>query len=81
MSKPLLTDEMIEQAKREKWDELANEHLDDELFSQTEFQEERIYKSRRIENKKRSLFRSKLNRILLVIILLLMLLLWAVFKL
>ena len=40
-----------------------------------------VYKSRRIENAKRSEFQSKLNKLLLVIILLLAILIFAILKL
>ena len=39
-----------------------------------------VYKSRRIENAKRSEFQGKLNKILFVVILLVILLIWAVFN-
>lgn len=76
MGKPLLTDDIIEQAKREKWLE-QEEGIEDIRSSHRE----PIYKSRRIENKKRSTFQSKLNKILVILVFLIILLVWAIFKL
>lgn len=54
------------------------------LFSSLKKEDEKdqmVYKSRRIENAKRSEFQSKLNKVLLVIILLLAILIFAILKL
>ncbi|SDB36195.1 hypothetical protein SAMN02910293_01785 [Streptococcus henryi] len=42
---------------------------------------QQVYKSRRIENAKRSEFQQKLNKILIIVIILVILLFWAVFNL
>ena len=84
MSKPLLTDDVIEQAKRGAID------LEDHPYYQgygEEFYDEdyeanyqpSAYKSRRIENAKRNQFQHKLNRILFWIVVLLIILIVAVF--
>ena len=84
MSKPLLTDDVIEQAKRGEID------LEDHPYYQDyeeEFYDEdyganyqpSAYKSRRIENAKRNQFQHKLNRILFWIVVLLIILIVAVF--
>lgn len=83
MAKPLLTDEIIENAKR-------NQALDsDDSYSQDTqiyldmddivYEKGYTYKSRRIENAKRNAFQSKLNKILLIVIVLLALLIFAIF--
>ncbi len=41
---------------------------------------EKVYKSRRIENEKRSVFQSKLNRFFLVVLILLAILIYAIFN-
>lgn len=74
MVKPLLTDDIIEEAqKEENWDKHAKLRGSGDQRS--------IYKSRRIENAKRGDFQSKLNRILLVVILLIAALVYAMFRL
>ena len=55
----------------------------DKFFQTLKFRkksEDKVYKSRRIENAKRSEFQGKLNKILFVVILLVILLIWAVFN-
>lgn len=74
MSKPLLTDEIIEEAQQEEaWSQRPDIEGD--------LEEREIYKSRRIENAKRGAFQSKLNKALWVIILLIALLVYAMFNL
>ena len=63
MGKPLLTDEMIEHG-------FSQDTLTIEV-------EPSIHKSRRIENTKRNVFNSKLNKILFAVIFLLILLILA----
>ena len=91
MGKPLLTDEMIERANR--GEKISGPPLlDDEEtkilptsssrfgFSQETLKtqvEPSIHKSRRIENTKRNVFNSKLNKILFAVIFLLILLVLA----
>ncbi|WNZ89473.1 cell wall synthase accessory phosphoprotein MacP [Streptococcus iniae] len=86
MGKSLLTDEIIAKANR-------GEPIDDDYavdsdtkimtFLEDDFQdhEDRIYKSRRIENAKRAEFQSKLNLLLLALLILIALLIYAVFNL
>lgn len=81
MAKPLLTDELIEQAKRGEidLDETGHyEESDDSFYDQEVAINGADYKSRRVENARRSQFQKKLNRILFWVILLLILLLVAV---
>ena len=74
MGKPLLTDDIIEKAKRGE--------LRDDLYGE-DFQPDdgipHIYKSRRIEQEKRKAFRRKLNVILGIVLLLIAALVYAVF--
>ena len=65
MGKPLLTDDIIEKAKR---GELRDEDLYGEDF-QSDDGVPHIYKSRRIEQEKRKAFRRKLNVILGIVLL------------
>ncbi|MGP6451928.1 cell wall synthase accessory phosphoprotein MacP [Streptococcus dysgalactiae subsp. equisimilis] len=81
MGKPLLTDEVIEKAKRGESFE-ADEYVDfdTKIMPLPDHEEsERIYKSRRIENARRSQLQSKLNLILIAVIILIALLVYAVF--
>lgn len=89
MGRPLLTDDIIEQAKRGEID-LADhpsyqgydEDFDDEDFDDEAFDADyqpSTYKSRRIENAKRNQFQHKLNRILFWVVVLLIVLFIAVF--
>lgn len=95
MGKPLLTDEMIERANKGESLETAYPYSDfavddedtkiidlqsDRLISRDLEVENRMIKSRHIENAKRHAFQSKLNLILLVLILVLCLVLYAVFN-
>ena len=89
MGKPLLTDEIIERANR--GENISGPTLVDDQhyrasrssdhgFSQDTITievEPQIHKSRRIENTKRNVFNSKLNKILFAVILLLILLVLA----
>ena len=80
MGKPLLTDDIIEQAKRGEID--LEEHPYYEDYDQEFYDEDcqpSAYKSRRIENAKRNQFQHKLNRILFWVVVLLILLFIAVF--
>ncbi|MFS1664448.1 cell wall synthase accessory phosphoprotein MacP [Streptococcus sp. zg-JUN1979] len=70
MGKPLLTDDIIEEAKQ------AKNTSEDRAYKT----EQPIYKSRRIEQEKRKAFRRKLNMILVVVLLLLCALIYAVFN-
>ncbi|MEX2804954.1 cell wall synthase accessory phosphoprotein MacP [Streptococcus sp. H31] len=88
MGKPLLTDEIIEAANRDRRlsedsaDDFATKVLDKQLIKDDllqERREERIVKSRRIENAKRGEFQSKLNKIFIVLVILLAILIYAVF--
>ena len=79
MGKPLLTDDIIEQAKRGEID--LEEHPYYEDYDQEFYDEDyeadyqpSAYKSRRIENAKRNQFQHKLNRILFWVVVLLILL-------
>ena len=80
MSKPLLTDDVIEQAKRGEIDLEDHPYYQDyeEEFYEANYQPS-AYKSRRIENAKRNQFQHKLNRILFWIVVLLIILIVAVF--
>ncbi|MDV5976539.1 UNVERIFIED_CONTAM: cell wall synthase accessory phosphoprotein MacP [Streptococcus canis] len=81
MGKPLLTDEVIEKAKHGETFE-ADDYADFDTKIMTlpnHYEEERIYKSRRIENAKRSQFQSKLNVLLLAVLILIALLVYAAF--
>ncbi|MGT2934463.1 cell wall synthase accessory phosphoprotein MacP [Streptococcus castoreus] len=83
MGKPLLTDEMIERAKRGERFE-GDDYADFDtkiMILPDDNKSDRIYKSRRIENAKRSQFQSKLNLILLAVIVLIAFLIYAVFNL
>lgn len=93
MKKPLLTDDILERVgHRTDWGdqitkkihidprELNNMDLSDidpSLTTQIEVVRS-LSKSRRLENQKRSLFQSKLNRILAILILLLIVLILAI---
>ncbi|AND79267.1 cell wall synthase accessory phosphoprotein MacP [Streptococcus pantholopis] len=88
MGKPLLTDEIIEAANRDRRlsedsaDDFETKVLDKQLIKDDLLQkhrEERIVKSRRIENAKRGEFQSKLNKIFIVLVILLAILIYAVF--
>lgn len=84
MSKPLLTDDVIEQAKRGKIDLEDHPYYQDyeEEFYDEDYEansQPSTYKSRRIENAKRNQFQHKLNRILFWIVVLLIILIVAVF--
>lgn len=82
MGKPLLTDDIIERAQRGEQFE-PDDYADFEIKIMT-FEDkhtDRIYKSRRIENAKRSRFQSRLNLILLAVLVLIALLVYAVFNL
>ena len=79
MSKPLLTDDVIEQAKRGEIE--LEEHPYYEFYDEdyeANYQPS-AYKSRRIENAKRNQFQHKLNRILFWVVVLLIILFIAVF--
>ncbi|EHJ57203.1 hypothetical protein HMPREF9318_02082 [Streptococcus urinalis FB127-CNA-2] len=91
MGKPLLTDEMIEASKhQDQYDYFEDDQetkiiptsqlIDDDMIDDDN-DREIIYKSRRIENAKRSAFQSKLNLILIALIVLIALLVYAVFNL
>lgn len=82
MSKPLLTDELIERYRQ-------GEDLEDLLHEQElktgytvrieDLDIDYMVKSRRIENAKRAQFRRRLNRILVLLVLLLAGLIYAIF--
>lgn len=86
MRKALLTDDIIEKAKRgdvieDDFDvdsETKIMTFSDDLYDS---HSNRIYKSRRIENAKRNQFQSKLNLLLIALVLLIALLIYAVFNL
>lgn len=83
MSKPLLTDEIIERYNRgESLEDLLHEHelKTGQTIRLEEIDIDRMIKSRRIENAKKNQFRRKLNLILAVILLLLALLMYAIFN-
>lgn len=72
MGKPLLTDEVIVEARQEEnWEKRA--------CLQANSDQRKVYKSRRIENAKRSVFRSKLNRLLWLVLVLFLALVFAAF--
>lgn len=84
MSKPLLTDDVIEQAKRGEIDLEDHPCYQDyeEEFYDEDYEanyQPSAYKSRRIKNAKRNQFQHKLNRILFWIVVLLIILIVAVF--
>ncbi|GAA5397462.1 cell wall synthase accessory phosphoprotein MacP [Streptococcus uberis] len=86
MRKALLTDDIIEKAKR--GDVIEDDFdVDSETIIMTfsddldDSHSNRIYKSRRIENAKRNQFQSKLNLLLIALVLLIALLIYAVFNL
>ncbi|KHD41387.1 hypothetical protein GKS17_01245 [Streptococcus uberis] len=86
MRKALLTDDIIEKAKR--GDVIEDDFdVDSETKIMTfsddrdDSHSNRIYKSRRIENAKRNQFQSKLNLLLIALVLLIALLIYAVFNL
>lgn len=85
MAKPLLTDELIEQAKRGEIDLDETAHYSEDTEDVYDDYDVAVngsdYKSRRLENARRSQFQRKLNRILFWVILLLILLFIAVFHL
>ncbi|MGT2887710.1 cell wall synthase accessory phosphoprotein MacP [Streptococcus didelphis] len=83
MGKSLLTDDIIEKAQN-------GEEIEDDFYLDSDTKiihfsedkdEERIYKSRRIENAKRHQFQSKLNLLLIALVILIALLIYAIFKL
>lgn len=74
MSKPLLTDEVIAEAQKE-------ENWDKHMRITVDANQRTVYKSRRIENARRSVFQSKLNRLLWLVLLLIVVLIYAVFNL
>ena len=81
MGKPLLTDDIIEQAKRGEIDHPYYQDYEKEFYDEdyeANYQPS-AYKSRRIENAKRNQFQHKLNRILFWVVVLLILLFIAVF--
>ena len=79
MGKPLLTDDIIEQANRQNIE--GYEHEDFGLEDTRNFDSEHlVYKSRRIEQKKRKAFQRKLNLILVVAFILLAILIYAIFN-
>ncbi|MGT2828313.1 cell wall synthase accessory phosphoprotein MacP [Streptococcus hillyeri] len=83
MSKPLLTDDMIDRYNRgESLEDILYEHelRTGQTIQMDEIEIDRIIKSRRIENAKKNQFRRKLNFILTIILLLLSLLIYAVFN-
>lgn len=77
---PLLTDEIIEKAKR--GEEIHGEPLSEgeETIRIENLSESHFTKSRRVENEKRQHLQSKLNKILFVVILLIILLVYLVFR-
>ncbi|MCK1190337.1 cell wall synthase accessory phosphoprotein MacP [Streptococcus uberis] len=86
MRKALLTDDIIEKAKR--GDVIEDDFDVDSETKIMTFSDDldyshsnRIYKSRRIENAKRNQFQSKLNLLLIALVLLIALLIYAVFNL
>lgn len=86
MRKALLTDDIIEKAKR--GDVIEDDFDVDSKTKIMTFSDDlddshsnRIYKSRRIENAKRNQFQSKLNLLLIALVLLIALLIYAVFNL
>ncbi|EHI70140.1 cell wall synthase accessory phosphoprotein MacP [Streptococcus ictaluri] len=81
MGRPLLTDDIIEKAKQGQ-DFEADDYADMETkIIHLEDDSDRIYKSRRIENAKRSQFQSRLNLILIAVFILIAFLIYAVFNL
>ncbi|MGT2742468.1 cell wall synthase accessory phosphoprotein MacP [Streptococcus plurextorum] len=83
MSRPLLTDEIIERYNRgESLEDLLSEHErhTGQTIKINELDIDRMVKSRRIENARKAEFRRKLNLILVGIVLLLALLFYAVFN-
>lgn len=84
MGRPLLTDDVIEQAKRGEIDLEDHSYYQDyeEEFYDEDYEanyQPSTYKSRRIENAKRNQFQHKLNRILFWVVVLLIILFIAVF--
>ena len=84
MGKPLLTDDIIDQAKRGEIDLTDHPSYQDydEDFYDEDYEanyQPSAYKSRRIENAKRNQFQHKLNRILFWVVVLLIILFIAVF--
>lgn len=84
MSKPLLTDEIIDRYNQgEDLEDLLYEHelKTGQTIRIEEIDIDRMVKSRRIENAKKHRFRRKLNLILTVLVVLLSLLFYAIFRL
>ena len=84
MGKPLLTDDIIEQAKRGEIDLEEYPYYEDyeQEFYDEDYEADyqpSAYKSRRIENAKRNQFQHELNRILFWVVVLLIILFIAVF--
>lgn len=81
MGKPLLTDDIIEKARRmETFEPDDAIDFDTKVMTLPEKDDKaRIYKSRRIENAKRSQLQSKLNVILIAVMLLIAILVYAIF--
>lgn len=91
MGKSLLTDDVIERAKRGKTFE-EDPYLDSDTkiitFAENQINDDlddnvdnRIYKSRRIENARRGQFQAKLNLMLFALLVLIAILIFAVFRL
>lgn len=83
MSKPLLTDDIIDRYNSgENLEDLLYEHelKTGQTIRIDEIEIDHIIKSRRIENAKKNQFRRKLNLILTVILVLLALLVYAIFN-
>ncbi|MDI5918933.1 cell wall synthase accessory phosphoprotein MacP [Streptococcus equi subsp. zooepidemicus] len=82
MGKPLLTDDIIERTQRgEQFEPDDYADFETKIMTFEDNHTDRIYKSRRIENAKRSRFQSRLNLILLAVLVLIALLVYAVFNL
>lgn len=91
MGKSLLTDEVIDRARRgETFEEDPYLDSDTKIITFDEQEESdnfednddhRIYKSRRIENARRSQFQAKLNLMLFALLVLIAILIFAVFRL
>lgn len=96
MRKPLLSDDILERAKKERNLDSSNGYYSkpkkapkkkqvshrvvENVTSKTN-RDKHVYKSRRIENEKRDEFQKKLNTILLILIILVAVLFYAIFKL
>lgn len=82
MGKPLLTDDIIEQAKRGEIEMDEYAHFDEESYDGQDFEvpvNGSDYKSRRLENARRNQFQKKLNRLLFWVVVLLIILFIAIF--